>query len=490
MFARIRRILPSGIAFLLCLLSWFFWLDALRGAYGEGFWMLEELLPVAAGICTWFTGAWFLNKLLQHFILAPGVVRKGSTPMPRLMVQIIFLLVYAASMIGIVGTVFHQSVTGFITASGAIGIVVGFGLRPLLSDAFTGIALNIDRPFVDGDSITVQRGSSSITGRVVEINWRATRLHSSDGAMIIIPNGEMGVSIITNRSRPRLESAFEVNFSFDASVATDRVLRILNASLLSAISDKGILATPTPEARISKVEMAIVVYSLRFWVDPTKCSPSAARHMVSKQVLDHINRAGLSLAVNKQDMFYSSLPVRELDSKNEQHRSEILSRVELFKGLDAEELLRLGHGTMVRVVQPGGTVVRQGEPGASLFVLVEGLLDVIVKAEDKPEPVKVGQMGPGAFFGEMYLLTGEERSATVTAVCETIIYEVTKEQLGVLLTARPALAFALCDAAAARRLRQSNRFAELELDQRESEKKELGNQLLEKMKSFFQRFFQ
>jgi small-conductance mechanosensitive channel/CRP-like cAMP-binding protein len=488
--SRIKRIFPSGVSFLLCLASLLFGLDALRQRSGAGFWMYDELLPAAVGICTWITGAWFLNGVLQHFVLAPGVIRKGSTPMPRLMVQIIFLLVYAASLVGIVGSVFHKSVTGLITASGAIGIVVGFGLRPLLSDAFTGIALNLERPFVDGDFITVQRGAGSYTGRVVEINWRATRLHSTDGALIVIPNGEMGVSIITNRSRPRAESAFEVSFAFDASVSTDRVLRILNASLLSALSEPGILAAPAPEARLSKVEMAVAFYSLRFWVDPLRCSPANARHSVTKQVLDHLNRAGLSLAMSKQDLFIASQPVRELDSKNEQHRSELLSRVELFKGLDAEELLRLGQGTTVKVVHAGGTVVRQGEPGSSLFVLVEGLLDVIVTAEGKQEPVKVGQMGPGAFFGEMSLLTGEQRSATVTAVCETVIYEVTKDQIGALLTARPALAVALCEAAAARRLRQSNRFAELAQDENESEQKVLGNQLLEKMKSFFNRIFQ
>ena len=490
MIARIKRVLPSSFAFLLCLSAWLFRLDALLGSYGEGFWVFEGLLPTVVGICTWIAGAWLVNSVLRHFVLAPGVVRKGSTPMPRLMVQIISLLVYSASLVGIVGSVFHQSVTGLITASGAIGIVVGFGLRPLLSDAFTGIALNLDRPFVDGDLIMVQRGAGSFTGRVVEINWRATRLHSSDGAMIIIPNGEMGVSIITNRSRPRSESAFEVSFPFDASVSTDRVLRILHAALLSALSERGILATPAPDARLAKVEMATAFYSLRYWVDPAQCHPSTARHIVIKQVLDHLNRAGLSLAVSKQDLFVSSLPVRELDSKNEQHRSELLSRVELFRGLDAEELLRLGRDTTVRVVHAGETVVRQGEPGSSLFVLVEGLLDVMVTAEGKQEPVKVGQMRPGEFFGEMSLLTGEQRSATVKAVCETVIYEVTKEQIGALLTGRSALAVALCDAAAARRLRQSNRFAELAHDQHESEKKVLGNQLLEKMKSFFNRFFQ
>ena len=490
MTARLKRVLPPGFAFLLCLSALLFGIDSLRESYGVSFLGLDELVLPAVGICTWVTGAWLVNSVLQHFILEPGVVRKGSTPIPRLMVQIIFLLVYAASLVGIVGSVFHKSVTGLITASGAIGIVVGFGLRPLLSDAFTGIALNIERPFVDGDFITVQRGSSSFTGRVVEINWRATRLNSIDGALIVIPNGEMGVSIITNRSRPRSQSAFEVTFSFDASVATDRVLRILNAALLSAISDKGILATPAPAARLTKAEMAIAFYNLRYWVDAEQCSPSIARHVVIKQVLDHLNRAGLCLAMSKQDLFVAPLPVRELDSKNEQHRSDLLSRVELFKGLDADELLRLGHGTTVRVVHAGGTVVRQGDPGSSLFVLVEGLLDVIVTAEGKHEPVKVGQMGPGAFFGEMSLLTGEQRSATVTAVCETVIYEVTKEQLGALLTARPALAVALCDAAAARRLRQSNRFAELAHDEHESEKQVLGNQLLEKMKSFFNRFFQ
>ena len=232
--ARLKRVLPSGFAFLLSLSTLLFGLDSLRESYGISFLALDELVLPTVGICTWVTGAWLVNSVLQHFILEPGVVRKGSTPIPRLMVQIIFLLVYAASLVGIVGSVFHKSVTGLITASGAIGIVVGFGLRPLLSDAFTGIALNIERPFVDGDFITVQRGSSSFTGRVVEINWRATRLVTLDRLELVVPNGLLAKSPLKNFSKPTIVVRRSIYVQVGYDTPPPRVHEVIMAALADA----------------------------------------------------------------------------------------------------------------------------------------------------------------------------------------------------------------------------------------------------------------
>jgi branched-chain amino acid transport system substrate-binding protein len=76
--------------------------------------------------------------------------------------------------------------------------------------------------------------------------------------------------------------------------------------------------------------------------------------------------------------------------------------------------------------------------GDSLFILVEGVVGVRVQSQSQTgEPIEVARLGAGNFFGEMALLTGEERTATVVAVTNTLLFEITKENIAGLMSQQP-----------------------------------------------------
>jgi len=83
-------------------------------------------------------------------------------------------------------------------------------------------------------------------------------------------------------------------------------------------------------------------------------------------------------------------------------------------------------------------IIRQGEPGTSMFIITEGEVTVSVKAPEK-ERVQLRRLQVGGYFGEMSLMTGEPRSATVTAVAETRVFEVTQTSFRELLEQQPSL---------------------------------------------------
>jgi len=91
--------------------------------------------------------------------------------------------------------------------------------------------------------------------------------------------------------------------------------------------------------------------------------------------------------------------------------------------LSGDELSFLADRARLRVFAPGETAVRQGEPGASLYFVLQGTMVVDVDGE------AVAELGQGRMFGEMSLLTGAARSATVRAVSEARLAEVLKEDL-------------------------------------------------------------
>jgi CRP-like cAMP-binding protein len=88
-------------------------------------------------------------------------------------------------------------------------------------------------------------------------------------------------------------------------------------------------------------------------------------------------------------------------------------------------------------------VVRSGDPGASMFVVAAGVLEVMVTPPGTSEPRRSGLLGPGDVFGEMSLLTGAARSATVCTLCLTVLYEIPHTALAPLMQQRPALVEAM-----------------------------------------------
>jgi CRP-like cAMP-binding protein len=118
-----------------------------------------------------------------------------------------------------------------------------------------------------------------------------------------------------------------------------------------------------------------------------------------------------------------------------------------------------------------------------MFVLVEGLAYVFADHEDTE--VRVGQIVPGQFFGEMSMLTGEKRSATITAASETIAYEITKQAVSALLASRPSLVEVMSEAVAERQLRNVETLAEASREEQEEEKRTMTRQVMEKMRAFF-----
>ena len=91
-------------------------------------------------------------------------------------------------------------------------------------------------------------------------------------------------------------------------------------------------------------------------------------------------------------------------------------------------------------VQKDEAIIRQGDAGHSLFILVEGLLEASMSDAPSGTVRTVGRIEPGQAFGEMPFLTGAPRTATLTALTPAVALELDSEIIGSILCDRPALA--------------------------------------------------
>lgn len=206
-------------------------------------------------------------------------------------------------------------------------------------------------------------------------------------------------------------------------------------------------------------------------------------------MLEHLRHAGLTLANQKQDLYLARMPRRQLDAADLKDRVLLLSRVDLFDSLPAEELETLAFEMPRSLYRQGSTVIEQGAEGNSMFIVFEGLLRAAITFPGETASTVVGQIQPGGFFGEMSLLTGEPRTASVAAATDTLLYEITTSQMDGLFRRHPDLADAISQVIAERRLRNDDAYVRSTRSEQAQQRADLAKRILGEIRGFFHDVF-
>jgi small-conductance mechanosensitive channel len=403
--------------------------DALLGAIRD-----------VTGVAAWIASAWLAARLLDLLLRRAAVAGPRPAPYPRLLSDLLHGAIFILAAIGILVFVFDQAATGLIATSSVLIAVVGFALRYVISDVFSGIALSFDHPYRIGDWIDP---ASGIVGKVVEITWRTTRLVTRDGIAVVIPNGLIATGRLVNYSDPVPSFRAAVRLSLDPEVAASRAKQILLAGALAATR---VYPDLRPDVLVQECSEAGVTYAIRFWV-PDYEQENACRDAVSSGVLQALRRAGLTPSAPRRE-FVAAQREPGLALAHTPAES-LLADTALFSAFSTEERAVLAERLAERHLKQGATVVRQGDPASTLFLVREGALEVRV-ANAMGVEIAVNRLGAGDLFGEMSLLTGEPRSASVVALTDAALYELGKEHLSPMLALRPELGEALADLMTAR----------------------------------------
>lgn len=400
------------------------------------------VLRLLAGTGAWLGLAWAGARLFDLLLLRAALVTRRGAPYPRLLSDMVRAVLFAAAAAVIVTLVFGQPALGLVTTSGVAVAVVGFALRNIISDLFSGIALGIDSPYRIGDWIETAEGCA---GRVTEVSWRVTRLVTREGVTQTVPNGQVAARRLVNYGPGGSRYRVSLRLPLDPALPVERAKRILLAAALDAERRFPGLA---PDVLLQEFADGAVIYLLRFQV-PDYGQEAPCRDAVAAAALRALQHAGLSPARPARRM-----QVERALAEPPAGRSALLRRIPLFADFPEEEREALGATLRERLVPRGATIVRQGEAGDSLFLLAEGALEVRVVQDGREIPPD--RMVPGDVFGEMSLLTGQPRSATVSAATEALIFELRREHLDPILRRRPELAESLAAIMASRQARNAS----------------------------------
>ncbi len=238
---------------------------------------------------------------------------------------------------------------------------------------------------------------------------------------------------------------------------------------------------PPPEVEVFSYADSGIDYRLLFFIERFE-----RRFKVESEVRARIwysfKRADISIPFPVRDVRTTDMNEAMRDQGPSEEVVEALRRVDFFAPVPDELMKDLASRVRVNTYVPGETVIQQGDEGSELFIVLSGELDVLVERPPR-EPEAVARLSAGSLFGEMSLMTGERRSATVQALSECNLLVVRHAAFRSILAAAPELAEHISEVLAERQAQLSDRAAAAAQDAAPTSAHR--QQLLSRIKDFF-----
>jgi len=312
------------------------------------------------------------------------------------------------------------------------------GLQDQLGNLFAGLAIQIERPFRVGHWISI----TNYEGRVVEVTWRATKIRTKSGNLVILPNNVMGRESITNFSEPIAPTRESIDVGASYLVPPNEVTDAIVTALARV---PRVLREPAADAVVVDFGDSAVIYRARFWIDDFERDESI-RHDVRTAIYYEFHRRRIEIPWPIQ-VQYDRVEAEVNHTARRRELAAVIARVPEFATLPADAHDSLATSTTERLFANGEAIVREGDPGGSMFIVRRGRVAVTIG----PEAREVAAIEAGGYFGEMSLLTGDHRTATVVARGDCTVLEIQGDAFRAYVQSRPEVIDHLAEAAAARR---------------------------------------
>ncbi len=403
--------------------------------------------------------------LLQHYL---SHIKKLYVSPPLRMV--IKLGVFCLAILPILRFVLHFNPLALIALPTIATAGVALALQDTMKAFIAGVGLG--HVIRIGEWITFQDKS----GRVVDIDWGRTVIETVDGQRVFIPNPllQTGIFLRHVAGNPNNNQNFKIKASCEIAPA-----RVKETLIKSMEGIPGIASSPEPQVHIQEYADSGIVYGLFYAIEDY-----TARVKIQDEVASRIwyafQREGIAIPYPTRTVHVQRSA--DMAKKARSHIQEALKRWTLAEAFFSEELQELSLSTQNRVFAPGEIIVRKGDAGHSLFAIVEGEVEIFATPDlDLP----IARLGAHEIFGEMSLLTGEARSATVRAKTSVEVLEIEKTGLQKVIAKRPELSDRLAEMVQQRQAVLAATSGPSEMGQVDARKTDDHRPLAGKIRQFF-----
>lgn len=404
-------------------------------------------------IVWWLSASWLLAGFARAVL-----VFKRQPKETQFLQDLCGGVIYIAGILGIIAYVFDMPISGLLAASGVVAIVLGLALQSTLGDVFSGIVLNLAKPYRMGDWVILDGG---LEGRVVETNWRAAQLLTRSNDLATIPNSIISKAKLINASEPTEAHGVSIIIRLEPSVSPLRGVAILETALLSC---NLIRRVPAAFVRTRSLDAVALECDLTFFFSPIEQEPDV-RNEVFDRVYRHCASAGIRLAPPAESAMI--LPAQPLPHEAGTMPRRLLERLPIFTPLSDDERLALAPKMKRSAHKAGDVILEQGVVAGALFILSSGVLAGIRHTGVKDEEVL--RYAPGDCFGQAGVLTGVATAFRVQALISSVVYEIAKNDIAPILEVRPTIVAELGRIIARREEAWKDRLTGLQIDDKHAE---------------------
>lgn len=414
---------------------------------------------------------------LFFWILYEFVIREIWPELPRLIFKIVGLIIMIILFLVAIHTIFKVELTGILVGSTVISAIIGLALQDTLGNLIAGISLNIEAPFNIGDWVNL----GGHEGKIVTQNWRTLTIRTRNSHRVSLTNKFIAEDKIINFSKPSRRQIHNFYIFLDYGHPPNVVKGVLN-NLLQEIPEVDI--KPDLGTFVVDYGDSGIKYCLRYWLYDY-ADILAIQDKVLTRIWYTLKRNKIDIPYPISDLRMSVISSDESSRKRQEiaHISSSLSSLEWLNALSETQIENLAENARIVPYANGAYIVKQGEDGDSMFVIVAGQVDIKIHGSNKNE-LNVSKRGKGDFFGEMSLLTGEPRSASVVADGDVTVIVINKASFTEVLMSDPAILELMMDGMESQRS-DLEEIIKDDKNRSSGRSKKIRAQLLEKIFSYF-----
>jgi small-conductance mechanosensitive channel len=412
-------------------------------------------------------------RILFSVLVERWFLWKKGIPLPKITRDFVLFVIYAAIALVVLRTRGDVNLAGIITTSAVLTASIGFAAQSTLSNLLSGLSIQADRPFTVGDWIEF----NNYIGQVIGIGWKTTRIRTFKNEVVVLPNAGITASPLKNFSKPNDQHVLTIEIGVEYGASPGLVRQTL---LDLCKNDPHILKSPKPIVRLTNYGDFAISYELRLTYRGYG-NIVRLRSRTIEKIWYAFRRQGIKIPFPIRDVQHRHIERRYEESKAAAVRMDAISKIDslpIFSALSAEERRFVGERVRIEEFGDGEDIVTQSEAGESAYVIQKGACDVLVSSSgDKIS--KVATISAPAIFGEMSLLTGAPRAATVRAIGDVTVFAIDKPIFSGILDKNPSIAEVLAEMLSKRQLELSK------LDEGLTKEQNSKSRIFSRIKVFF-----
>ena len=372
------------------------------------------------------------------------VVRWKRGSFPAAFKNIITSAVIVVVALILLKEILDINVTSLIATTTVLTATIGLAFQSTLANMLAGFTIHLEKPLKQGDWIS----AGGHEGRVVDITLRSTRIRTLDNNEVFIPNSKVLNENVVNYSLP--DSTIMRNLTVGVSYAV-QPNKVKKAVLDVLATVPGVAKLPPPRIRVVSYGDFTVNYEIRYPL-VSFASHGETEAEIMNLIWYCFRRNGIEIPFPVRDVNVRHVTPESLQSERDRQTADLINmmeKVEILSPLSGQELKELVACVSVKSYAAGEVPVHQGDPGDSFYIIKTGKVDVVVE-KSPGESAVVATLNPGNIFGEMSLLTGEKRAATVRAIEDSLLILIDKALFAEVMSSKPEIVSFLADLLAKR----------------------------------------